>query len=64
MDDKAGRSLAANAGVPVIGTVGVLVLAKRKGLVQKVMPLLGTLGSSGYFLSKEIIDAALAASGE
>lgn len=64
MDDKAGRRMATNAGVPVIGTVGVLVLAKRKGIVQLVMPLLDALSASGYFLSEEIIAAALIASGE
>ena len=64
MDDKAGRKMATNAAVPVIGTVGVLVLAKRKRLIPLVMPMLETLASSGYFLSEEIIAAALAASGE
>lgn len=64
MDDKAGRKMAANAGVPVIGTVGVLVLAKRNGLVPLVKPLLDVLASSGYFLGDEIIAAALIASGE
>jgi len=64
MDDKAGRKMAANAGVPVIGTVGVLVLAKRKGLVPLVMPLLEKLAASGYFLSEEIMLAASMASGE
>lgn len=64
MDDRAGRRMAANAGVPVIGTVGVLVLAKRKGMVPFVMPLLESLATSGYFLGEEIIAAALTASGE
>lgn len=64
MDDKAGRRMAKNAAVPVIGTVGVLILAKRKGLVPLVMPLLENLATSGYFLSEEIMVAALAASGE
>lgn len=64
MDDKAGRRMASNAGVPVIGTVGALVLAKRKGRVQLVMPLLESLAASGYFLGEEIIAAALVASGE
>ncbi len=64
MDDKAGRKMATNAAVPVIGTVGVLVLAKRKDIVPLVMPLLEALTISGYFLSDEIIAAALAASGE
>ena len=64
MDDKAGRKIAANADIPVIGTVGVLVLAKRKGLVPLVTPLLKDLAASGYFLGAEIITAALAAAGE
>lgn len=64
MDDKTGRRMAANAAVPVIGTVGVLVMAKRKGLVPLVKPLLERLATSGYFLGEEIIVAALAASGE
>ena len=64
MDDKAGRRMATNAGVPVIGTVGVLVLAKRKRLVPLAKPLLENLAASGYFLSAEIIAAALIASGE
>lgn len=64
MDDKAGRKMAMNAAVPVIGTVGVLVLAKRKGLVPLVKPQLEKLAASGYFLSEEIIAAALIASGE
>ena len=64
MDDKAGRIMAMNAGVPVIGTVGVLVLAKRNGLVPLAKPLLEKLAASGYFLGTEIIAAALIASGE
>lgn len=64
MDDKAGRKMAMNAGVPVIGTVGVLVLAKRKGFVPLVKPQLAKLADSGYFLSEEILAAALDASGE
>lgn len=64
MDDKAGRTMATNAAIPVIGTVGALVLAKRKGLVPLVKPLLESLVASGYFLSEVIVAAALAAAGE
>jgi hypothetical protein len=64
MDDKAGRRMATNASVPVIGTVGALVLAKRRCLVPLVMPLLKNLIATGYFLSEEIIAAALTGSGE
>jgi len=64
MDDRAGRRMATHIGIPMIGTVGVLVLAKRKGLVPSVKPLLERLVASGYFLGDEIIAAALAAVGE
>lgn len=64
MDDKGGRRMATNVGIPAIGTVGVLVLAKRKGLVPFIKPLLDELSASGYFLGTAIIDAALAAGGE
>jgi hypothetical protein len=64
MDDKAGRRIAKNIGVPVIGTVGVLVLAKRRGLVRLVKPLLDDLAASGYFLGAAIIADALATAGE
>ncbi len=64
MDDKAGRRTATRLGIPVIGTIGVLVLAKRKGLVPLVKPLLVNLATSGYFMSEAIVTAALAASGE
>jgi len=56
--------MAMNADVPVIGTVGVLVLAKRNGLVPLAKPLLEKLAASGYFLGAEILAAALIASGE
>ena len=64
MDDRAGRKLALNASVPVIGTVGVLVLSKRRGMLQRVKPLLDALTASGYYLSAEIIAAALEAAKE
>ncbi|MBI4938345.1 MAG: DUF3368 domain-containing protein [Nitrosomonadales bacterium] len=53
-----------DAGVPVIGTVGVVVLAKHKGLAPLANPRLEKFAASGYFLGAEIITAALAASGE
>lgn len=64
MDDKAGRRMATNIGIPVIGTVGVLVLAKRKGFLPLLKPLLEELAASGYFLGEGIIAAALVAVGE
>lgn len=64
MDDKAGRRMAKNIGVPVIGTVGVFVLAKRKQLIPAVKPLLEQLTQSGYFVGDVLIASTLLAVGE
>lgn len=64
LDDKAGRRMARNFGVACIGTVGVLVLAKQKGLIAAVEPLLEQLTSSGYFLGDTLIASALLVTGE
>ena len=59
MDDLRGRNAAQHAGLPVIGTTGVLLLAKRQGLLNRVKPLLLDLRQNGYFLSQRLIDSAL-----
>lgn len=64
MDDKAGRRMAKRFGVPCIGTVGVLVLAKQKNLLPSIRPLLDQLTQSDYFLGDHLIASALAAAGE
>lgn len=64
MDDKAGRRMARNFAVPCIGTVGVLLLAKQKHLLEALQPLLEQLTQSGYFLGDALIASALAAAGE
>lgn len=64
IDEKAGRSVAARLGCRVIGTAGLLVLAKRRGQVPHVLPLLESLQRSGYFLSPAVIDEAGRLAGE
>ena len=59
IDDHRGRSAAQHAGLAVIGTTGLLLLAKRSNLVNEIRPLLLALRQSGYFLSARLIDAAL-----
>jgi predicted nucleic acid-binding protein len=64
MDDLRGRSAAQHARLPVVGTTGVLLLAKRQGQVTHVTPLLLNLRQNGYFLSQRLIDSALQQAGE
>lgn len=58
IDDKRGRSVAKAKSVSVIGTIGILLLAKKRGLIPKVKSLLATLEQQYYF-SKTLIQDAL-----
>ena len=55
IDDRAGRQVAENLQIPKTGLVGILLLAKRKGLIDSVEALLQELRSAGYWLSDEVL---------
>ena len=63
-DDLAARRHAESLGLVVIGTLGLLVRAKRKGLLPQVRPLIERLRVSGHRLSDGAVQAALAAANE
>jgi|ERR1044072_3744265 predicted nucleic acid-binding protein len=56
MDERKGRKLAANHGLEVIGSLGILLKAKGAGLLPAVKPCIDAMISQGIW-----IDAALAA---
>jgi predicted nucleic acid-binding protein len=51
MDDRKGRRVAEARGLEVIGSAGVLTLAKQNGLIPLVRPVLDELLSAGLYLS-------------
>lgn len=58
MDDKAGRQAAKKLNIPTTGTIGVLILAKNKRLIENVTKILEDMRIKGYWLSDEIIKIA------
>lgn len=64
VDDRATRQHAIGLGLVVIGTLGVLVQAKRAGHVAAVRPLVNLLRASGQRLSHAAVAQALAAAQE
>ena len=65
IDERKGRNLAVKEGVPVIELLGVVLLAKRRGLIPSARALLQRLDrDAGMYLSPEIRDAALESVGE
>jgi hypothetical protein len=43
LDDKQAREIADELGLKVIGTLGLLILAKRKGLLSEVRPIMAQI---------------------
>lgn len=64
LDDRLARRVAHQLGLPVVGTLGVLITAKRRGLLDRVRPSLERLHASGYFLSDAVLAEALHLAGE
>ena len=64
MDDRAGRSVARNLGVAVIGTGGFILAAKQRGLIDAVAPVLEALRANGYHLPTALVEAILDRAGE
>ncbi|WP_199311999.1 DUF3368 domain-containing protein [Phormidium tenue] len=55
IDDAAARRCARALGIATLGTGGVLVLAKRQGLIDSVGERLKRLQEAGLWLSESII---------
>ena len=64
IDERKGRVVARSRGVTVIGTEGVLLLAKRKDMIDQIAPVLDELASHGYRLSDELRKELLVLAGE
>ena len=64
VDDLTARRCAAALGIPVRGTLGLVLLAKRHGRVPLARPIIEVLVESGMYLSRPVIDKALALVGE
>lgn len=55
VDDASARRCASALNIRVIGTLGVRVLARRRGLIQAVAPGLKSLKDAGLWISEELI---------
>lgn len=64
VDERRGRACASDLGLPILGTLGLLVRARQQGLVGPVRPFVDALQASGYFLATALVDRALASVGE
>ena len=54
IDDNAARKTAIYLGLPLTGTVGVLLRAKAEGLVPKVMPIVDSMEQNGLYYGPQL----------
>jgi predicted nucleic acid-binding protein len=54
IDDAAARRCAHTLQLPMLGTGGIIVMAKRRGLIPSIEPCLQKLRDAGLWLSDEV----------
>lgn len=59
IDDGAARRCGKALGVPLNGTLGIIIGARRAGLIAAAAPILKDLQSEGFRLRDDVIEAAL-----
>ena len=64
LDDRAARNCALTLDIPVRGTLGVILLAKREGVIDQVQPIFQQLQDSGMRVAPNVLDMALRLAGE
>lgn len=64
LDETKARLAAEFLGLDYIGTIGVLLLAKRKGKLTAIRPLLEELQSQKFRISEKVFRAVLNQAGE
>jgi predicted nucleic acid-binding protein len=64
LDDLAGRRCAQFLGIPLMGTLGLVLRAKRIGQISAARPVVEKLREAGMYLSDRILEPALRLVGE
>jgi uncharacterized protein len=65
IDERKGRAIAESYNIRCIGLVGILILAKEKGFIGAVKPLLDRLiEEANFFISAKVYQSALSAANE
>lgn len=59
IDDARGRKVALVNNIAIIGSIGILLLAKQKGLLDVIKPKLSLLEQSNVYVTASLIEKAL-----
>lgn len=64
IDERAARRKATTLELSTIGTLGILLMAKNRGFVPVLKPLLDELHRVGFHMSEELYQMVLQSAGE
>src|SRR5262249_31078382 len=64
VDDGAARACASTLGIRIIGTGGLLVVAKRRGMIDSVTDAIQAVLDAGLWLSDGLVDLLKVQAGE
>lgn len=64
LDDQDARRIARRVGLQPIGTVGLLIAAKKRGLIPSLRAELDKLRAFGFWASERLVEQALREAGE
>ena len=56
IDERKGRKIASSLNIKIIGTIGVLILAHKKGLIKDLITVILKLVNSGFRLSDNLLN--------
>ena len=63
-DDLQARKLALKLGLPMIGTLGLLLIAKQKNTIPLIAPYLSAIKQTNFRISEQLLNTILKESGE
>ena len=58
IDDLAGRKCAASLSIPVRGTLGIVLIAKKRNLIPKARSVIEDMMTAGLYLSRKVVDGS------
>lgn len=64
IDDLLGRRCALAHGIPVRGSIGIVIAAREKGFIPEARPVIDDLIKAGLYLSRRVLDRVLQLAGE
>ncbi len=64
IDDNAAKKTAKYLGLTVTGTIGVLLRAKKQGILETLAPVIGEMKQKGFYISNDLEEMILEQAGE